>query len=155
MKPINQSTPANIDERYRIMLVLWFAMLSAVGLYFVVAQFTQPPEVDSAQNNILTITLLGLGVFMVAISFVIKRRFLAQSVERQEIGLVQTGHIVALAMCETSAIFGLVDLFVTGHRHYFVVMIVGALGILFHFPRRDHLLAATYKNRDQARLSGE
>ena len=82
---------------------------------------------------------------MVVISFVVKRIFLAQSVERQELRLVQTGLIVALVMCETSAIFGLVDLFATGHRYYFLLMIVGALGILAHFPRRDHLLAATYK----------
>lgn len=145
MKPINQSTPTNIDERYRIMLVLWFGMLSAVGLYFVVAQFTKPPEVDSSQNNTLSIILLVVGVFMVAISFAVKRRFLAQSVERQEPALAQTGLIVALALCEASAILGLVDLMATGHPHYFVVMIVGALGILAHFPRRDHLLAATYK----------
>ena len=147
MKPINHSAPTNIDQRYRILLVLWFAMLSAVGHYFVVAQFTQPTEVDSSQNNILPIILLGLGVFMVVMSFVVKQRLLAQSVERQEIGLVQTGLIVALVMCETSAILGLVDLFTTGHRHYFILMIIGALGILAHFPRRDHLLAATYKNR--------
>ena len=46
---------------------------------------------------------------MVVISFAVKRRFLAQSVERQELALVQTGLIVALAMCEASALFGLVD----------------------------------------------
>lgn len=51
------------------------------------------------------------------------------------------------AMCEAGALFGLVDLMVTGNRYYFVVMMTGALGILLHFPRRDHLLGATYKNR--------
>jgi hypothetical protein len=143
----NQRTQPNVDARYRIMLIIWFALLSAVGLYFVVGQLVQPPEVDSAQNKMLTVILAGLGTFMVVVSFAVKQRFLSQSVERQEIALVQTGFIVAVAMCEAGALFGLVDLVVTGNRYYFVVMMIGALGILFHFPRRDHLLGATYKNR--------
>jgi F0F1-type ATP synthase membrane subunit c/vacuolar-type H+-ATPase subunit K len=147
MKPINQSTQPNVDARYRVMLVIWFALLSAVGIYFVVAQVVQPPEVDSAQNKMLTPILFGLGTLVVVVSFAVKQRFLRQSVERQEVALVQTGFIVAVAMCEASALFGLVDLMVTGNRYYFVVMMIGALGILFHFPRRDHLLGATYKNR--------
>ncbi|MBA2528125.1 MAG: hypothetical protein H0V18_20435 [Pyrinomonadaceae bacterium] len=147
MKPMNLGTQPSVDARYRIMLVIWLALLSAVGIYFVVAQFEQPVEVDSAQNKMLTVILSGSGTFMVGVSFAVKQRFLGQSVERQEIALVQTGFIVAIAMCEAGALLGLVDLKVTGNRYYFVVMIIGALGILFHFPRRDHLLAATYKNR--------
>ena len=147
MKPINQSTSLNVDARYRIMVIIWFALLSAVGLYFVLAQLVQPLEVDSPQNKMLTVILSGMGAFLVLVSFAVKQRFLKQSVERQEIALVQTGFIVAVAMCEAGALFGLVDFMVTGNRYYFVVMMIGALGILFHFPRRDHLLGATYKNR--------
>ena len=155
MKPINKSTQLNVDARYRIMLVIWFGLLSAVGLYFVVAQLVQPPEVDSAQNKMLTVILSGMGAFLVVISFAVKQRFLKQSDERQEIALVQTGFIIAVAMCEAGALFGLVDLMATGNRYYFVVMLIGALGILFHFPRRDHLLAATYKNRLDAGEPGK
>lgn len=155
MKPINQSTPLNIDARYRMMVIIWFALLSAVGLYFVVAQLVQSPEVDSAQNKMLTVILSGMGAFLVLVSFAVKQRFLKQSVERQEIALVQTGFIVAVAMCEAGALFGLVDLMVTGNSYYFVVMLIGALGILFHFPRRDQLLGATYKNRLDTGEPGE
>jgi membrane protease YdiL (CAAX protease family) len=155
MKPMNQSTQLNVDARYRIMLIIWFALLSAVGLYFVVAQLMQPPEVDSAQNKMLTVILSGLGAFLVVVSFAVKQKFLKQSVERQEIALVQSGFIVAIAMCEAGALFGLVDLMVTGNRYYFVVMMIGVLGILFHFPRRDHLLGATYKKRFETGEPGE
>ena len=147
MKPLDQSSQPNVDARYRIMLTIWLALLSAVGIYLVVAMLVKPPEVDSAQNTMLTLILSGLGAFMVLLSFAAKRRFLAQSVEQQELALVQTGLIVALAMCEAAAIFGLVDALVTGNPYYFVVMMVGALGILLHYPRRDQLLAATYKKR--------
>jgi hypothetical protein len=147
MKSINQNTQSNVDARYRIMLIIWFALLSSVGIYFVVAQLVQPPQTDSTQNTMLTLILFGMGTLMVLASFALKHRFLRQSVERQEIALVQTGFIVAIALCEAAALFGLVDLMVTGNRYYFVLMIIGALGILFHFPRRDQLLAAMYKNR--------
>jgi hypothetical protein len=95
----------------------------------------------------LTVILTALGTFMIGVSFVIKQRFLNQSVEQQKVALVQTGFIVAIAMCEAGALFGLVDLMTTGNRYYFVVMIIAVLGILIHFPRRDHLLAAGYKNQ--------
>ncbi len=147
MKPINQNTQPNVDARYRIMVVIWFALLSSVVIYFVVAQLVEVPEVDSAQNKVLTVVLSGMGTFLVLISFAVKQKFLKQSVERQKIALVQTGFIVAIAICEAGALFGLVDLMVTANRYYFLVMLIAAVGMLFHFPRRDHLLAATYKNR--------
>ena len=152
---MDHRTQPNVDARYRIMLIIWFALLSAVGLYFVVAQLVQPLEVDSAQNKMLTVILSGLGAFLVVVSFAVRQKFLKQSVERQEIALVQTGFIIAVAMCEAGALFGLIDLMVTGNGYYFVVMMIGAWGILFHFPRRDHLLGATYKNRLDTGEPGE
>lgn len=147
MKPVSRNAPSDVDARYRVMLVIWFALLSAVAFYFVVGQLVPRPGVDSVPNEMLTVILTALGTFMVVVSFVIKQRFLNQSVEQQKVGLVQTGFIVAIAMCEAGALFGLVDLITTGNRYYFVVMIIAALGILVHFPSRDHLLAAGYKNQ--------
>ena|SRR5687768_15325060 len=147
MKPVSRNTQSGVDARYRVMLIIWFALLSAVASYFVVGQLVPKPEVESVPNKMLTVILTALGTFMVVVSFVIKQRFLNQSVEQQKVALVQTGFIVAIAMCEAGALFGLVDLMTTGNRYYFVVMIIAALGILVHFPRRDHLLAAGYKNQ--------
>lgn len=147
MKPVAKNTQTDVNARYRVMLVIWFALLSAVAFYFVVGQLVPRPEVDSGPNKMLTVILTALGTFMVAVSFVIKQRLLNQSVEQQKVALVQTGFIVAIAMCEAGALFGLVDLMITGNRYYFVVMIIAALGILVHFPRRDDLLAAGYKNQ--------
>lgn len=147
MKPVLKNTQSDVDARYRVMLVIWFAFLSTVGLYFVVSQLVPRPEVDSGTNKMLTVILTALGTLMVVVSFVIKQRFLNQSHEQQKVGLVQTGFIVAIAMCEAGALFGLVDLLTTGNRYYFVVMIIAALGMLAHFPRRNHLLAAGYKNQ--------
>jgi len=146
MKAVNQGTQAKVDARYQIMLVLWFAFLSTIAIYFVVAQFIVQPALETLPNRMLTVVLAALGTFMVVVSVVVKQKFLAQSVVQQQPGLVQTGLIVALAMCEAGALLGLVDLFVTGNRYYFIVLIIAALGIVFHFPRRNHLLAASYKN---------
>jgi hypothetical protein len=37
------------------------------------------------------------------------------------------------------------DRVVTGNRYYFVLLLIAAIGMLLHFPRREHLLAASYK----------
>jgi hypothetical protein len=82
---------------------------------------------------------------IVVVAIVVKQKFLTQSVEKQEINLVQTGLIVGLALCEAAALFGLMDRVVTGNRYYFVLLLIAAIGMLLHFPRREHLLAASYK----------
>lgn len=155
MQPGNQRTEANVDTRYRTMLILWFAFFSTIGMYFVISQFIQRPEGENAQNNIVTIALSGLGTFVALASLAVKQKFLKQSVEKQQVSLVQTGLIVATAMCEAGALFGLIDLLVTGNRYYFLVLIISAIVMVLHFPRRDQLLAASYKNRLAGGAAGE
>ena len=153
MQQIDQNTQASVDARYRTMLISWLAFFSFIGIYFLFSRFIQQPEVEPAKNKILTVVLSGMGTLLVVVSLAIKQRFLNQSVEKQDPMILQKGFIVAIAMCESSALFGLVDLLATGNRYYFVMLIIAAIGIVLHFPRRDHLLAASYKNRFDARDS--
>ena len=79
------------------------------------------------------------------VSFAVKRKLLAQAVEKQDVGLVQSAVVVAGAMCEACVVIGVVQHLLLGNREYYLLFLLGAIGMLFHFPRRDHLLAATYK----------
>lgn len=155
MQSSNQRAEANVDTRYRTMLILWFAFLSTIGMYFVISQFIQRPEVENAQNKMLTLALSAMGTFVVLISLALKRNFLKQSVEKQQVGLVQTGFIIAIAMCEAGALFGLLDLLLTGNRYYFLLLVISAIVMVLHFPRRDQLLAASYKNPLMGGPAGE
>jgi hypothetical protein len=40
---------------------------------------------------------------------------------------------------------GLLDFFITRNKYYFVLFVLGAVGIAAQFPRRSDLLAASYK----------
>jgi hypothetical protein len=44
------------------------------------------------------------------------------------------------------ALLGVIDFFVNNDPYYFFLLLIGAVGIAVQFPKRDHLLAATYKD---------
>lgn len=146
MKSNDQNT--SLDTRYRTMLILWFALFMNIAVLFVFAMFMTPEVSDLPGNatDYLSVVLLALGTLSVIASFVVKKIFLTRSVNRQDLGLVQQGLIVACAMCEVSALLGLLGLLSTGTREYYILFLIAAGGEAAHFPRRDQLLAASYKN---------
>ena len=138
---------AKLDARFRVILILWFALLSSVVVYFLVSLVIQRPNVDDGENRTLTFGITVVGTVAVIVSTALRRRFLAKSVDQQRLELVQTGYIVALALCEFAALLGLVDRMVTGNRYYYVLFVIALIGMALHWPRRDHLLAASYKRQ--------
>lgn len=141
MHPMKQ--PANLEGRYRTLVILWFALFLSIVMFLFLAVFV-PPETERP-NTVMTFTFLAIGMVMVIASYIVKQRFLAQSVEKQEVALVQTGTIIAAALSEVAAMLGLMDRFITGTRYFYAFFIIAAIGSLLNFPRRDHLLAASYK----------
>ena len=55
--------------------------------------------------------LTALGTFLVIVSFAVKAKLFERSVERQDVSLVQKGLVIACAMCEVSALLGLLEHF--------------------------------------------
>jgi len=139
------------EARYRILQILWGALVSSVGFYFAISIVVSRPDSEDAPSRVLTFALTAMAVFLVIISFTIKQKFFAQAEEKQEAALVQTGLIIALSFCDAGALFGLLDFFTTGNRYYFVTFVVALLGMLLHFPRRDQLAASGYRRQDQIR----
>src|SRR6185436_15835217 len=133
----------DFDKRYQTMIVLWFALLMSVVMYFVLSQLA--PPATAPPNSILTFTLTAIGTFLVGISFVIKRKLLRRSVDEQDINLVQKALVIACAICEAAAVLGLVERFAVSGRDYLLLFVIAAVGIALHFPRRSQLEAASYK----------
>jgi F0F1-type ATP synthase membrane subunit c/vacuolar-type H+-ATPase subunit K len=134
-----------LDARYRVLVILWFAMLGSVVMFFVITKITGTPKAAEANMTLVSI-FMALGLFTIGLSFVLKRRLLSQAIERQRPDLVQTGLIVGMALCEAAAIFGLIIFFVTGYAYYYLCFIVSLAAMLLHFPRREHLRAASFKS---------
>ena len=114
----------------------------SIVLYYGLTFFLGPRE-ETASNDMLSLILLVAGISTVLISFPIKSRLVNQAIDQQRIQLVQQAYLLALALCEVPALLGLLDFFATGHRHYYVLFIIAALGQVLHFPRREHVVNAS------------
>ena len=126
------------------MRTLWIALFMSIGLYYALTLFVgRSEEVES--NDMLSLILILIGFSTTLISFPIKNKLLARAAEQQQVQLVQQAYIVAWALSEVAALLGMLDFFATGHRHYYVLFIIGALGQLLHFPRREHIINAWSK----------
>ena len=141
MEPIDPNQPT-IEMRYRTLLILWFSISMSILGFLGIVQFT-PITVET--NTKLSLILNSLGIIPVGLSFLLKQRILAQAVNEQRIERVQIAHVLAWALCEMSALLGLLDHFLNGSPYYYAVFVFAALGMLLHFPRKQHLLDASHK----------
>jgi uncharacterized membrane protein len=138
----------DLDKRYRTLVVLWFGMLMSIATLFVFTLFIGPPfsgGPTSGPNKILLFVFAAVGMFLVVLSFAVKGKLLARSVDQQDASLVQTALVISLAMCEVSALLGVVERLVVGNREYYLLFLLAVIGLVLHFPRREALVAATWK----------
>jgi hypothetical protein len=142
----------DVEKQYKTLVTLWFGMLMSIATLFAVSIFAGPegqPGPTSTTNGIVLFALAAIGTFVMVLSFAVKRKLLQRSVEKQDVTLVQQAMIIACAMCEVSALLGLVERFAIGSGEHYLLFLIAAVGILLHFPKRDQLLAATWN--DQSR----
>lgn len=139
---------AGLEGRLRTMRILWAVFLMNIGLFVLFSVFSLRSR-DVVEEGTDNPTLLGVlavvACLSVAVSFLIKGRFYRQAAERGEPALAQQGFIIAVVLCEVSALLGLVGLLVTLNKYAYGLFVLGALGQLLHFPRRDELAAAYRK----------
>jgi len=142
----NQNDPqTNIELRIRTMRTLWLCLLLSVGSYYVFTLIAKRNE-NFPPNPTLSLTLMCVAVLMVLLSFLIKSKLLSKAVEQRNLAMVQQAYIVTWAITEVAALLGLLDFFVTGHPHYYVLLIIAVLGLLLHFPRREPVENAAFKS---------
>lgn len=150
MQQINENR--NVEQAYRTMVVVWFALLNSQLLLLVVLYFAKPDvfKFDFSksllgENTAMTIVLAVLGVSAFLLSFVLRRKFINRAISEQKLEFVQTAMIIGCALCEAVSLFGLVLAFSQSYQYFFLWFALGILGIIVHFPRRENLIAASYK----------
>lgn len=139
----NQNALVNLDAKYRKMLVLWFAFVSSIVVYLLVALFILRPAGE--ENRLLNMIFSAASSFLAVVSFAVKKIFLSRAEEKQQIQLVTTGYLLAALLCETGAIMGLLNRFLAHSNYYFLLIVLPLIALLFHFPRRSHLQSAIYR----------
>ncbi|HEX8068364.1 MAG TPA: hypothetical protein VF546_00330 [Pyrinomonadaceae bacterium] len=135
-----QPKPANVTARTRGLMVLWGAQFVTIAILVALTRFI--PIAPSAGEDALRFQLLDvLGGATFALSFVVKYLLLRRAVATQRPDAATTAYVLAFALCELTALLGLVNYFLTG-RPIVLLFALAAFGLLFHFPRRAHLEAA-------------
>src|SRR5207253_243718 len=137
-----QEAEARIGMRYQVFLVLWIAMSVSVIIFLIIALVVPG---SAAPNQTLTFALLSVSVTTIVASLAIKHKLIKQAIEKQQLQPLMSAYILGLALCESAALFGLLDHFVTGSGFYRFTFILVAMGMLLHFPRKEHLRAVSYK----------
>ena len=132
---------AKAEARHRIILMVWFSLLMSISIFFVMTIMI--PSNPAEPNSMLSFAFIGLAFMSVVGSVLIKQRVVQRAIEKRDAAMVQTGYILGFALSESAALWGLVDHFVTGSKYYFLSFALGLLGMLLHFPKKDHVRAAT------------
>ena len=127
------------------MRTLWIGMLLSVGGYYAFALLKGRSE-NAVPNATLSLIFICVALSTTLISVFIKKTLVARAIEQQQVGLVQQAYIVAWAMCEVGALLGMLDFFVSGHRHFYILFIIAAFGLLLQYPRREHVINASPKS---------
>lgn len=135
----------NVDARYRIILVVWFGILMSIGFIVLLTALIERPQ--NEKNNVLMIVLYGVSTLLIFASIVPKHKLLEQAVQKQQPQLVQTAYIITFSMVEVISLCGLMLYMATPDRTYYVSFISSVVLMLLHFPRRRHLMAATFKSQ--------
>lgn len=138
---------AGVEKRLRTMRILWAVFLVTVGLLALVPYLAlgdrEEGDAVFAADFPAVYVFLAAGLALVAASFVAKRSFFAKAERERRVEPVQTGLIIALALCEMAAQLGLAALFLLADSDAYYLFALAAVGQLLHFPRREPLLAAT------------
>ena len=136
--------PEDVELRIRTLRTLWFALFMSIILYYALTYVMKSSAANP--NPTLSLVLLAVAVSTALVAFVIKGKLLNQAAEQRQVPLVQQAYIVTWAITEVAGLLGLLDYFVTGNRYFFVLFLIAAAGMLLHFPRREHVLNATFKS---------
>jgi F0F1-type ATP synthase membrane subunit c/vacuolar-type H+-ATPase subunit K len=139
-------------QRYNSMVIIWSSLVMSQIMLLLVIFLTRPElfrfEFTEPLAGISSVQILGFGVAAITtflFSFGFKKRFRERAVEQQDTQTLQTGFLIALALCEASSLLGFVLAFAFEYQYFFLWFALGILGTLLHFPRRDDILAASYR----------
>ena len=127
------------------MRIVWMGLLMSVVIYYAITFFVARPK-DLAPNPTMSIALICVAMLAVLSSFLIKNKLLSKAEEQHNPGLVQQAYVVTWAITEVAALLGLLDFFTTADRYHHALFLIAAVGLLFHFPRREPVVNAAFKS---------
>lgn len=142
----------NAEQSYQTLIIIWASLLMS-QLVFVVIVFVVKPELMALDlsrsvlgpNGVIVAVPAVVALVDFIISIVLRRKHLELSVVEQNVGMVQTAMIIGCALAEAISLFGLFLAFAFDYPFFYLFSAFGILAVIFHFPRRSDVHAASYK----------
>lgn len=146
------SEKSNVEAQYKTMVIIWAALLMSQVMFVLMLFLTKPNlfkfDFSKPIAGVSGAMVLGFAVAAltaVGFSFAFRKRLNERAVAAQDTGQVQSALIIALALCEASSLFGLALAFAFDYQYFFLWIGLGVLGMILHFPKRDELHAASFR----------
>jgi hypothetical protein len=141
-----------VEQSYQTLIIIWASLLMS-QLVFVGIVFVVKPELLSLDlrapvlgpNGVIVVVLAVISLVDFILSIVLRRKHLEMSVAEQNVALVQTAMIIGCALAEAISLFGLLLAFAFDYPYFYLFSAFGVLAVIFHFPRRSDVHAASYK----------
>jgi F0F1-type ATP synthase membrane subunit c/vacuolar-type H+-ATPase subunit K len=135
-----------VSGRYRTALTIWVIILWSIFTFILMTFLigrVDGPEIDRRLFIILQVLCLVAALA----SFIMKGVLMKRAVRERSMERVIQGYIFTFALCEASALVGLVSFFLRASSYYYLFL-PGMFCLLLHMPRRERLLAVTYGGAD-------
>jgi F0F1-type ATP synthase membrane subunit c/vacuolar-type H+-ATPase subunit K len=142
MQP-NEMQQADPQKRYATLMILWGAMFFNIGIFFLLSRLAVADPSALPENRTLAVALMAGGTLLALLSIIFRGKMVARAVEQQRPQSVHTAYIVAFAICESAALFGLLLRFATNERYYYLLFAIAAVGFLANMPRRNDVINAS------------
>lgn len=147
-----RNAPSNAEQSYSTIFTVWSALFASQFMFIVVLYFVKPElfKFDLTmpllnENAVIIVALAVVSLIDIAVSVVLRRNLVERAIAEQNVGIVQTGMVVGCALAEAVSLFGVLVAFVFDYQYFFLFSILGAVGILMHFPRRGDVHAASFR----------
>lgn len=144
---------SNSEQNYRILMIIWCALFMTQFMFFVIVFFAKPelyqfdlskPVFD--ENTPLILIFSVFAISNLVASIFLAKKFIERGIDEQRVSLIQTAMILGCALSESISLIGIFMAFAFSYQYFFAWIVLGIIGMVLHFPQRDNIHKASFKN---------
>ena len=136
---LDAATKAELDQQFRAVQVLYFAMLASLAGYLVIGLVlvsAKAPNIPASSARWVR-TFYFLSACLIVAAYLVKKRVvrplspgMVAADIKQCLASFRSGHLVTYVLCEGIGLFGLLGMFLGGSRSQFLNLIVVAFALM-------------------------
>ena len=130
-------TRAELEEQFRAVQILHFAMLASLAGYLVIGLVLGSTRTAGAAASTTNRVLYVFSLALTVAAFLVKKRMVrplspgwSQAELKGFLGSFRSGHLISYVLCEGIGLLGLLALFLGGSRTQFVNLSVVAFAVM-------------------------